>query len=173
VEDAALKAIYALYPDPHSAQQTVNDLRSTGISDRDIVVISSEPFEEYEFSHRDGATWLYWIAGFGGTVGLCVAYWLARATEERWPLPTGGMPIVAMWPNLIVMFELTMLGGILATVIALLVTTRLLRRQPPLYDPEVSEGKILVGIENPAAASIAQIERALGGSGVGRLKTVS
>ncbi len=168
-----MKAIYALYPDPDAAQRTVNDLRSTGISDRDIIVISSEPFEEYEFSHRDKATWLYWIAVFGGVIGLCIAYWLARTTEERWPLPTGGMPIVAMWPNLIVMFEMTMLGGILATVIGLLVTTKLPRRQPKLYDPEVCEGKILVGIENPAAASIAEIERALGGGGGGQLKTVS
>ena len=26
-------------------------------------------------------------------------YWLTRTTETSWPLPTGGMPIVAMWPN--------------------------------------------------------------------------
>ena len=37
---------------------------------------------------------------------------------------TGNMPIVAWWPNLIVMFELTMLGAILATVITLFVSAR-------------------------------------------------
>jgi len=167
-----MMAIYALYPDPGSAQQTVDDLRRAGVSDRDIIVISAEPFEEYAFSHRDKATWLYWIAGGGGFIGLCVGYWLSRTTEQLWPLPTGGMPIVAMWPNLIVMFELTMLGGILATVIAFLVTAGLPRRQPKLYDAQVSDGQILVGIENPDAASIDRLERVFGARGVARLKTL-
>ena len=55
------------------------------------------------------------------------------------------MPIVAWWPNLIVIFEMTMLGAILATVITLIVTAGLGRRMPTLYDPEVTNGKILVG----------------------------
>src|SRR5262249_49902900 len=155
---AAVKAIYALYPDPDAAQGAVDRLRKAGVPDREITVISSEPFEECEFSHRDKATALYWIAGFGGFLGLLAGYLLASATEELWPLPTGGMPIVAPWPNLIVMFELTMLGAILATVIALLVTTNLPRRRPALYDPEVSAGQILVGIENPADTSVEPYE---------------
>ena len=35
------------------------------------------------------------------------------------------MPIVAWWPNLIIIFELTMLGAILATVVTLFVTALL------------------------------------------------
>ena len=167
-----MKAVYALYANPDSAQRAVDGLRAAGIADRKITVISSEPFEEYEFSHRDKPTWLYWIAGLGGLVGMACGYWLTSTTEKRWPLPTGGMPIVAMWPNLIVMFELTMLGGILATVITLLVTARIPSRQPTLYDPEVSEGKILVGITNPPDASIAAVQRTLVAGGVGLLKTI-
>lgn len=168
-----MKAIYALYPDPGSAQRTVDDLRSAGVRDGDIIVISSEPFEEYEFSHRDKATWLYWIASLGGIIGLCFGYWLTVTTEQLWPLPTGGMPIVAMWPNLIVMFELMMLGGILATVIALLTTARLPRRRPGLYDSEVCDGEILVGIENPEDVAVEKLTRALTAGGVGRLNTIS
>ena len=67
-------------------------------------------------------------------------------TELAWPLQTGNMPIVAWWPNLIVIFELTMLGAILATVLTLFITAGLVRRPPPLYDPEVTDGKILVGV---------------------------
>jgi hypothetical protein len=76
-------------------------------------------------------------------------------------IPTGGMPILSWWPNLIIMFELTMLGAILATVGTLIVTARLGRRTPVLYDPAVTDGKILVGIENPQEASIPQLQRAL------------
>jgi hypothetical protein len=67
------------------------------------------------------------------------------------------MPIVATWPNLIVIFELTMLGAILATVVALFVTARLPGRLPRFYDPKVTEGYILVGVDRPAAGLVDQI----------------
>ncbi len=78
------------------------------------------------------------------------------------------MPIVSWWPNLIVMFEMTMLGAILSTVATLLVTGRLVRRRPTLYDPEVSSGKILVGVDNPSRAE--DVERALAAAGGGPIK---
>ena len=167
-----MKAIYALYPDPDSAQLAVGSLRAAGVADRDIIVISSEPFEDYEFSHRDKATWLYWIAGLGGLLGLAAGAWLTSMTEKAWPLPTGGMPIVSLWPNLVVTFELTMLGAILATVVTLLISTKLPRRQPTLYDPEVSNGHILVGVDHPHGVPLEVLEHALVANGVARLKTI-
>jgi hypothetical protein len=155
-----MKAVYGLYSDPDSAQQALENLRAAGASDRDITVVSSEPFEEYEFSDRDKATWMYWVAGVGGAVGLCFGYLLTSMTERDWPLSTGGMPIVAPWPNLVIIFELTMLFAILATVGTLLVTTRLPRRQPNLYDTEIADGKILVGLEAPTIP-LEAVERAL------------
>ena len=155
-----MKAVYALYPDPDSAQLAVGSLRAAGVADRDIIVISSEPFEEYEFSHRDKATWIFWIAAAGGVLGLGFGYWLTTMTERSWPLPTGAMPIVALWPNLVIMFELTMLFAILATIITLLIAAQIPRRLPKLYDPGVSYGRILVGLEDPPIPHDA-LERAL------------
>jgi hypothetical protein len=88
-------------------------------------------------------------------------------TELAWPLQTGNMPIVAWWPNLIVMFEMTMLGAILSAVATLVVTAGLGRKRPALYDPEVSDGKILVGVSDPSDA--AAVERALAPGQVKRL----
>jgi Protein of unknown function (DUF3341) len=162
-----MTSVYALYPTPDAAQRAVNNLHAAGVSDAQITILSAEPFEEHGFADRDKATWMGWIALGGAIVGLASATWLTRMTELAWPLPTGNMPIVAWWPNLIVMFELTMLGGILAAVITLLVTARLVRRRPALYDAAVSEGQILVGVA--AAADPAAVERALGGGSVRRL----
>lgn len=164
-------AMYALFADPDSAQAAVDNLRAAGVADRDITVISSEPFEDYRFSHRDKATWIYWIAGAGGAVGLATGAWLTSMTERDWPLLTGGMPIVSMWPNLVIMFELTMLFAILATVATLLITTKLPRRRPALYDAGVSEGQILVGLENLRSVSIDALRRALSVRG-GRVRTI-
>jgi hypothetical protein len=165
-----VKAIYALYDNPDTVQRAVDRLRAAGVADRDIVVMSSEPFEEYEFSHRDSATWLHWIAGAGGVIGLLTGYGLTRYTELAWPLRTSGMPIVSPWPNLIVIFELTMLGAILATVVTLLITAKLPSRLPHFYDPDVTNGYILVGVQEPAAARAEDMKAVLATEG--RVKVV-
>ena len=45
-----------------------------------------------------------------------------------------------------------MLSAIIATVITLLVTAGMPSRGGKMYDPEVSDGYILVGVENPSDA---------------------
>jgi hypothetical protein len=159
-----------MYPDADAAQRAVNGLRAAGIAEADITVMSGEPYEEQPFARRDAATWLWYIACAGGALGLMFSTWLTRMTELAWPLQTGNMPIVAWWPNLIVIFELTMLGAILATVTTLFITAKLPRRTPRFYDPEVTNGKILVGVENPVANSLPALERALLAGGATELK---
>jgi len=164
-----VKAVYGLYADPNLAQQAVNNLRSAGVADADITVISSEPFEHFEFGHRDAKTAMPWIAAAAGLFGLLTTYYLLGASQMSWPLRTSGMPIVPLWTNLIIIFEMTMLSAILATVITLLVTAGLPSRGGKLYDPEVSDGYILVGVENPSDG--ARLESALALDG-GRVKTI-
>ena len=154
-----MNAMYALYPDGESAQQGVNRLRAAGVTDDDITVISTAPMEDFEFAEIGKSSWMWYIACGGGLIGFVLSTWLAWVTETSWPLNTGGMPTVAWWPNLIIIFEMTMLGAILATVITLIVAGGLGRRRPAFYDPDVVNGKVLVGVENPRAA--ADVERAL------------
>jgi hypothetical protein len=155
-----VKAIYALYPDGHSAQLAVSRLHAAGVANRDITIQSAQPMEDFEFGHRDKATLMWWIACGGGLIGMASALGLAWLTEVSWPIDVGGLPIFAWWPNLIITFELTMLGAILATVITLVITARL-GRGSTIYDPEVSDGKILVGVANPAESTLADLESAL------------
>jgi hypothetical protein len=165
-----MSALYALYDDGDAAQRAVNGLRKAGVADSAITVISDQPMEAYEFGEMNRTTWIWYIASGGGLLGLLVSTWLTRMTELAWPLPTGNMPIVSWWPNLIVIFELTMLGAILATVITLLVAGGLVRRRPALYDPLVNEGKILVGVENPSR--IEDVERALAAAGSPQIRGI-
>jgi hypothetical protein len=159
-----MSAIYALYPDGDAAQRAVNALRAAGVSDEAIAVATADPMEHYEFGEMNRQTHMWYIASAGGFAGLAFGTWLTRMTEVAWPLPTGNMPIVAWWPNMIVMFELTMLGAILATVATLLVAGGLVRRVPVLYDRRVTtEGKILVGVDSPG--DLSAVERALSAAG--------
>ena len=76
------------------------------------------------------------------------------------------MPIVPLWTNLIIIFEMTMLSAIIATVITLLITAGLPSRGGKLYDPEVSDGYILVGVENPSDAPRLESALAIDGARV-------
>jgi len=165
-----MRSIYGLYTDPHVAQRAVDNLRAAGVADAEITVMSSEPFDHFEFGHRDAKTAMPWIAAGAAAVGLVVTYWLLGASQRSWPLVTSGMPIVPNWTNLIIIFEMAMLSAIIATVITLLVTARIPSRGGKMYDPEVSDGYILVGVENPSDAD--KLEPALAIEG-GRVKTTS
>ena len=165
-----MKAIYALYATPNGAQRAVDNLRQLGLADREITILSSEPLEEYEFAQRDKQTSMTWIAAFGGLIGLTTGYLLTSLTQKAWAINTGGMPIVTNWTNLIIIFELTMLGGVFAAVLSLFITAKLPARAAPLYDPAISDGKILVGVTNPRET--AGVERALLAAGVRQVKTV-
>ena len=131
-----MRAIYGLYATPDEAQRAVNSLRSAGYTIGDITILSSEPLEEYEFAQKDRETWMPKIAAIGGLVGCLSAYLLTYITQRSWAINTGGMPIVTNYTNLIIIFEMTMLGAIFSTVGTLLVTARLPGRRGKIYDPE-------------------------------------
>ena len=171
LDSARARAIYGLYPDGDSAQQAVNRLRAAGLADREITIMSAQPMEDQEFGHIDKDNWLWWIACGGGLIGMAIGFSLSWLTETSWPINVGGLPTFAWWPNLIIIFELTMLGAIVATVIALIVTAGL-GRGGGLYDPEVTDGQILVGVENPRENALADLQKALESPPGARVKTV-
>ncbi len=164
------KAIYGLYADPDSAQRAVDSLRRAGIEERDLAVLSSEPYDEYEFGRIGHRTHMPWLAVLGGLLGGATGFLLSSLTQKLYPLPTGGMPIMPFWSNGIVTYELTMLGAILMTLVTLLFTARLPDWRGRLYDPEVSEGRILVGAVNPAEDSRVELQRRLGEAGALQVK---
>lgn len=167
-----MKAVYGLYSDGEAAQQAFNRLRAADVAPSDITVISGQPMEGFEFGSLDRETWMWWFACLGGLIGMSVGFGLSWLTETSWPMNVGRLPIFAWWPNIIIAFELTMLGAITATVVTLVVSALLPRRGRSLYDPEVTDGKILIGVENPAEGSVPHLEQALGAPPGARVKTV-
>ena len=63
-----------------------------------------------------------------------------------------------------------MLGAIVTTVVSLLVTARLPKIGKTLYDPAVSDGKILVGV--PVSGSADAIRDTLNSAGATSVKTL-
>ena len=167
---ASAGAIYGLFPGPASADRAFNALQAAGVSRSKIVVMSAEPFGEYSFSQAEHATAMPWLAVLGGVIGGVSGFFLAAYTQVAYPLITGGMPLIAPWPTGIITYELTMLGAVIATVITLLITTRLPNWGVKLYDPEISNGKILVGVLDPSDDACAELDNRLRGAGAEQVK---
>jgi hypothetical protein len=166
-------SIYGLFASPAAAQRGMDSLRQAGVARNRIVVMSAQPYDEYEFTRVERSTSMYKIAALGGIVGGSLGFWLAWYMQTAYPFPliTGGMPLVAPWPTGIVTYELTMLSAIVTTVITLLITTGLPNwRKAELYDEEVSNGMVLIGVTDPAEAARADLENRLTRAGAQKIK---
>ena len=171
-------AIYGLYPDPDSAERALDSLRRAraelGFAPRDIAIISSEPFEGYRFGQgvdeRDDQTIMPWLAALGGALGGFTGLEFATLTQNAYPLATGGMPLAPLWTNGIITYELTMLGAILTTLVTLAVSAGLPNPRAKLYDPEVSDGNILVGVIDPSDRSRPALSKLLLDAGAAKVR---
>jgi len=167
---AAVNSVYGLFHGPHAAERGMNALRAAGIAPDQIIVMSPEPFEEYGFAQAERAKLMPWLVALGGVIGGTTGYLIAWYTQTAYPIVTGGMPIMAPWPTGIVTYELTMMGAIVTTLITLLIGSRLPNWKPKLYDPEISDGKILIGVVDPPDNARADIENRLRRAGAEQVK---
>jgi hypothetical protein len=141
-------SLFTIVPDPAAAQRTFDALLSAGVRRQDITVISSEPLDRCEFGQAEKATLMPWLVVLGAALGGIGGFLLVSLTSKSYPIMTGGMPITPAWISGIITYELTMLGAILTTLLVLLLTAPLLRWKRDLYDVQVANGKVLVGV-NP------------------------
>lgn len=170
-----MKAVYALVSTPNSAQRAVDALRAAsrdlGFSADKIVVLSGEPIEGVEFTEQHARGFLFPLAALGGIIGGFTGYFLTTLTQHAYGIPTGGMPISPTWTNGIIVYELTMLGAILATLISLLVTAGLPNWKAGRFtDPEIWTGKILVGVADPPDSAAKEVAERLRRSGATEIK---
>ena len=170
-DNANVNCLYGLFPGPHAAERGMYALRAAEIPEDQIDVMASEPFEEYSFAQMDKKTPMGWVAVAGGFIGAIGGFTLAWYTQTAYPIVTGGMPIVAPWPTGIITYELTMMGAIIATLITLLITSKLPNWKPQFYDPAMSHGKVLIGVLDPSDAARADIEARLRRAGAEQIKS--
>jgi len=172
-----MNAIYGLFADESSALRALISLRAAcprlRLEPKEIVIISCEPLEGEGFGMENEHSYMPWLAPLGAILGAGVGYALSAFTQRTYPLPTGGMPIVAMWPTGIIMYELTMLGAVITTIIAFIVSTGLPNFRRRLYDPEVTNGKILIGISRCREEFRAVLEKLFYEGGAEQVKLFS
>jgi hypothetical protein len=67
-------------------------------------------------------------------------------TQHHYPLVTGGMPVFSFWATGVISYEMTMLGAIAATFLAMLWESGLLHRGDRTPAPAVEPGAVYLRV---------------------------
>ena len=143
------------------AVTTLRELESDGVDASAITVMSSEPLHIDWIGSAGGSARVSSaksrIAGFsiaGAAIGAALAILLTVMTSKRVGIITGGMPVVSPWAFGIIVFELTMLGAILAALGRMVFESGLMiRTTSENYDDAVSNGKMVVEVRGSEGES--------------------
>jgi hypothetical protein len=128
----------------------LDKLRSLGISDGDITVLSSLPFSGDILGRPHVKTRLPIISLVGAVVGLGAGIFFTVITPYLYIIRVGGQPIVPVPPTALLLYEFIMLLLIVSTFGGFLVLNGFPSRGAKYYDPQLNDGRISLVIEAPA-----------------------
>ena len=164
----AERTLLGIYQQPDDVAEGVTRLRQAGFTDNAFDVLSGTPYPEGTFGERIAAHKLFIFPLIGAICGFSAGLLITAGAQLSYPLVTGGKPILSIPPMLIIMFEGTMLGAILFTVIGVIFESRLPRFGLGVYDPRITEGYIglLVACPEDRVSHTAQLLRESGAEAV-------
>jgi hypothetical protein len=156
------EAVLGLFQDADGVARGVDALRAAGI--RDFKVLTDSPYPEGAFGEEPEKHRLYVFPFAGAACGFSVGLLITVATQMAYPMVTGGKPILSIPPMINVMYEGTMLGAILFTVLGIIFESRLPDFSRAPYDPRINEGYLglLVGRTDGRTSAVEQALRDAG-----------
>lgn len=145
--------LLAVFPDLEPAANAIEHLRSIGVHDDCMNVISGIPVTEAMLGRPAQWTNVPRIAAGGAALGFGAGFFLAFITPYIYPYPiqVSTQAFIPGPPTVVVLFELTMLGMLLSTFIGVFLDSMFPNYRPMKYVPEVSDGKIAILVECPHA----------------------
>ena len=155
--------LHAAFRTAAEARQALNRLGQDGIAPGDVEVRSSVPLEHDIIPVGSKLrTRIPWTSLAGATMGGTAFFMMVKLTSEAYPLPTGGMPIVALPPAGIITFEGVAIGAVLTTVATVLFECGLpgLKKPGPL-DHHIASDHVLVSVKCDAGGSSAWAANAI------------
>ena len=165
---ATTETILAVFAHVDTTVRALEELKAKGY--HDLTVYTPVPVHEIEdVIERDRpVSKVRLFTLLGGLTGLASAWILTQWTSLTWGIVVGGKPAIGLPvspPYIVIMFELMVLFGGIATLIGLVSLGRLPKfRTSPTYDPRFSNDRFGVAVHCAAerAASVREILRAAG-----------
>jgi molybdopterin-containing oxidoreductase family membrane subunit len=146
----AAASVLGIFAHVDTTLQAIRDLRAKGYAD--LTVYTPVPVEEIEeeIEHVRPHSTVRLFTLIGGVTGTATGFFLTIWSSLKWDLVTGGKASVSIPPFVIIGFELTILFGGLATVLAVLLLGRLPKLKPsPTYDPRFTLDRFGVAVACP------------------------
>lgn len=145
-----------LFHDPESALEAAGRLKGAGFARPELM--SPIPIHGVEEVLGPKKSVIKRFTLFGGIFGGTAGFAMAAGTAVLFPHPTGGRPIITFPPFLIISYEMTILCGILATVLGFLISARFPAIRERVYVPEAAVDKFAVTVlcESEEQLSLAQ-----------------
>ena len=133
-----------LFHGPESALAAAGTLKGAGFSTPELM--SPVPIEGVEEVLGKKKSVIKHFTFFGALIGGISGFSLAAGTAVLYLHPTGGRPIITIPPFLIITYELTILFGILFTVLGFFISARLPALRDRVYVPESAVDKFVVTV---------------------------
>lgn len=133
-----------LFHEPEGALEAAGKLKSAGFARPELM--SPIPLEGVEEVLGEKKSIIKRFTLFGAIFGGFSGFLLAAGTAVLFVHPTGGRPIITFPPFLIITYEMTILFGILATVLGFLISARLPAIKERLYVPETAVDQFAVTV---------------------------
>ena len=133
-----------LFPEPESALAAAGTLKGAGFATPELQ--SPIPLEGVEDVLGAKKSSIKHFSFIGGITGAASGFLLASVTAVLYLHPTGGRPIIAIPPYLIITYEATILFGIVFTVLGFFVSARLPAMRNRVYVPEAGVDKFAVTV---------------------------
>jgi Alternative complex III, ActD subunit len=159
-----------LFVDPRGALAAAAKLKGAGFTA--LAVISPIPLEGAEATLGEKKSIIKRFTFFGAILGGASGFTLAAGTAVLYLHPTGGRPIIPFPPFLIITYEMTILFGILATVIGFLISARLPAIRDRAYAPEAAVDRFAVAVTCDDDERVAQAAALLREAGAAEVRNV-
>lgn len=142
--------LLALFQDIDPAADAIERLRTLGVTDDQMEVISGIPILARVLGRPKKHTNIPRLALGGAAIGFLFGLFLAYGTPYLFPLHTGGQPLYPIPPGIILVFEMSMLGLMGTAFISVFLESTFPAYRKLEYVPEVSDGKIAILFKCPS-----------------------
>ena len=146
----ARRSVIGLFKGVDEAADALDAVRAGGFESNEYEILTGTPYPEGAFGEDETHHSLYRYPLIGAACGFIIGLILTAGTQLAYPLVTGGKPILSIPPMSIIMYEGTMLGAIIFTVIGIIIESRLPRVFMGAYDTRVTEGFIGITVTTDA-----------------------
>ena len=160
-----------LFRDPESALEAAGQLKSAGFEGLEIM--SPIPIHGIDDVLGPKKSVIKRFTLFGGIFGALSGFALAAGTAVLYLHPTGGRPIITIPPFLIITYEMTILFGILATVLGFLISARFPAIRERVYVPESAVDKFVVTVACDTEESVDRAAAILNAAGAEEVRNIS